>query len=392
MKAMVWQGSGEVRLQKVDDSRIEAPTDAVVRFTTTAICGADLRLIRVEGDTRSSGFRGHLGVGVVEALGGQVRNFAEGDRVVVPSSVACGMCHQCRKGWTAQCDFINHNGFGDSYLSGEGPEESMRMGLADKARVPFASFNLVKLPDGISDSEAILISDVFPTGYAGAEMASIEAANSVAVIGCGPVGLFAVASARLMGAGRILAVDSEPERLVQARRLGAETIDAAIEDPVDVVKELTGGIGVDRAIETSGFKAGEPGRGPNGHDVGGKPAAASLSGDERGLKWIVEMLAKQGVASIIGRMPASAEAFPIGLAYERNLTIRAGAVHHRMVIPHLIDLVLAGRINPLEVVAPTMETRLDRLEEEFRVMTRVTTQPAYLGSRLGGRRVTSSSG
>jgi threonine dehydrogenase-like Zn-dependent dehydrogenase len=264
MKAVVFHGAGDIRLEDVAEPRIEAPTDAIVKLTASAICGTDLHMIRGTFTGMKPGtVLGHEGVGIVEALGDDVRNLEIGDRVLIPSTIACGTCSYCRAGYHAQCDNANPHGkeAGTAFFGGpegSGPFHGLQ---AEKARIPFAHVGLVKLPKEVSDDEAILISDIFPTGYFGAELAEITPGDTVAVFGCGPVGQFAIASAKLKGAGRVLAVDCLPDRLEMAQHQGAEIIDFSAEDPVARIKELTGGIGVDRAIDAVGVDA----MGPHHH-------------------------------------------------------------------------------------------------------------------------------
>src|SRR6266851_176517 len=217
-----------------------------------AICGTDLHMVRGTLPGMKAGtILGHEGVGVVEALGPQARNLSIGDRVIIPSTIACGSCVYCRAGYYAQCDEANPNGMlaGTAFYGGPQPSGPFNGLQAEKARVPFAHVNLVKLPDEVSDDQAILLSDIFPTGYFGADIAEIDGGDTVAVFGCGPVGQFTIASARLMSAGRIFAVDTIPSRLEMARAQGAEVIDFNVDDAVAVIRDLTGGSGADRVID-----------------------------------------------------------------------------------------------------------------------------------------------
>ena len=206
------------------------------RLTASAICGTDLHFVRGSFSGMEKGtILGHEGVGVVEEVGGMVRNFRQGDRVVIGSTIACGTCSYCRAGYFAQCDEANPNGkrAGTAFFGGPGPTGPWNGLQAEKARIPYAHVGMVKIPDNVSDDQAILVSDIFPTGWFGADLAGIEPGHSVAVFGCGPVGQFAIASARLMGAGRIIAVDHHPDRLEMAQRQGAEVVDFDKEDPVE---------------------------------------------------------------------------------------------------------------------------------------------------------------
>ena len=207
---------------------------------------------------------GHEGVGVIEEVGSSVRDFKVGDRVVVPSTICCGHCSYCTSGYQSQCDNANPNGkqAGTAFFGGPKTTGPLNGLQAEFARVPLADPSLVKLPPEMTDDQAILLSDIFPTGYFGADMAEIKSGDTVCVFGCGPVGLFAIVSAKLLGAGRVFAVDTLPDRLAKARELGAETIDFNAEHPVEKMKELTDGIGVLRAIDAVGVDAYRPEGGP----------------------------------------------------------------------------------------------------------------------------------
>src|SRR5690606_37221723 len=258
MKAVVFHDVGDIRLDEVPEPSIQEPTDAIILVTTSAICGSDLHFIRgTVGGMKQGTIIGHEDVGIIEALGEDVRNLQVGDRVVVPSTIACGNCVYCRAGYYAQCDNANPQGKTAGTAFFGGPENSGAFhGLqAEKARIPFAHIGLIKLPPEITDDQAILLSDIFPTGYFGAEMAEISAGDTVAVFGCGPVGQFAIASAKLLGAGRVFAIDQFDDRLRMAQRQGAEIIDFSREDPVETLKRLTSGVGVDRVIDAVGVDA-----------------------------------------------------------------------------------------------------------------------------------------
>jgi threonine dehydrogenase-like Zn-dependent dehydrogenase len=368
MKAVVFHGVGDIRLDKVSDPELQDSTDAIVRLTASAICGTDLHFVRgtfpgVEPGT----ILGHEGVGVVEALGKDVRDFKVGDRVVIPSTIACGYCSYCRAGYHAQCDNANPNGplAGTAFYGGPkqtGPFQGLQ---AERARIPLANVGMVKLPDEVTDDQAILISDIFPTGYFGADIAEIDPGNVVAVFGCGPVGLFAIKSAMHLRASRVIAVDSVPDRLAMARDLGAETVDFNEEDPVAAILGLTGKIGVDRAIDAVGVDAYQPEHGPAKVDratskqyeqeleqIGADPDKHWLPGDapSQVLRWAVTALAKAGTLSIIGVYPPTMMAFPIGLAMNKNLTINSGNCNHRKYIPGLVELVRNGTVDPLKIL------------------------------------------
>jgi len=372
MKAIVFHGVGDIRLDDMPEPQIKEPTDAIVRLTASAICGTDLHMVRgVLGPMKSRTILRHEGVGIVEDVGKDVRNLNVGDRVVIPSTIACGYCVYCRSSYYSQCDVANPNGAraGTAFFGGpesSGPFDGLQ---AEYARIPFAGVGLVKLPEEVSDEQAIMLSDIFPTAYFGAKLAEIKSGDTVAVFGCGPVGIFCVASAKLMGAGRIYAVDTELSRLQMARALGAEVIDFNHEDPVEAILRMTGGIGVDRAIDAVGVdavtahhgpaarKAREnserfnqelkeiaPETHPDGHNwiPGEAPSQALI--------WAVEALAKAGTLAIIGVYPEKARHFPIGQAMNKNLTLQMGNCNHRKYIPDLINKILSGEIDPLQVL------------------------------------------
>jgi threonine dehydrogenase-like Zn-dependent dehydrogenase len=385
MKAVVFHGIGDIRLDEVREPKIREATDAIVRLTASAICGTDLHMIRGTMPGMKPGtILGHEGVGIVEETGKDVRNLRKGDRVVIPSTIACGYCSYCRAGYYAQCDHANPNGpsAGTAFYGGPketGPFDGMQ---AEYVRVPYAHVNLVKLPDSVTDDQAILMSDIFPTGYMGADIAEIVEGDTVAVFGCGPVGQFAIASAMLLGAGRVLAVDRHPSRLEMARAQGAEVINFDEEDPVATIQRLTGKIGVDRAIDAVGVDAERPHSGPAAKKA--KKDAAEFDeevqkvapkqnpdgelwqpGDapSQVLQWAVEALAKAGTLSIIGVYPETAKTFPIGAAMNKNLTIQMGNCHHRKYIPMLLPLVQSGTFDPARIL--TQSTPLGSVLEAY---------------------------
>ena len=372
MKAVVFCGVGDIRIDEIDEPKLNAPTDALVRLTASAICGTDLHRVRGTMTGMKPGtVLGHEGVGVVEQVGPEVRNFKPGDRVVIPSTIGCGYCAYCRQGYYSQCDNANPNGpnAGTAFFGGPAASGPFHGLQAEKARVPFANVGLVKLPDEITDDQAILLSDIFPTGYFAGELAEITEGDTVAVFGCGPVGQFAIASAKLLGASRILAVDTVPSRLQMAQHQGAEVIDFNAEHPVQAVRQLTGGIGVDRIIDAVGVDAESPNEGPAGNKslsqsaemVEELEAIAPETNPRDGnrwpgdapsqvLTWGVEALAKAGTFAIVGVYPPKARNFPIGLAMNKNLTLQMGNCNHRKYIPLLIEKVRLGVVDPLEIL------------------------------------------
>lgn len=373
MKAVVFHGVGDIRLEDVPEPRLKDPTDAIIRLTSSAVCGTDLHFVRGTMPGMKDGtILGHEGVGVVEQLGEGVRNLDPGDRVVVCSTIACGSCSYCRAGYFSQCDRANPNGprAGTAFFGGPKETGAFNGLQAEKARIPFAHVGLVKLPDAVSDEQAILISDIFPTGWFGADLAEVKRGDTVAVFGCGPVGQFAIASARLKDAGRIIAVDRYEDRLAMGRRQSAETVNFEKEHPVEAILKLTDGIGVDRVIDAVGVDAMHAREGPAAKEAAqqkpafererGKVAPEQhphdgnwVPGDapSQALEWAVQAVAKAGTIGVIGVYPPAAHTFPIGQAMNRNLTIKAGNCPHRRYVPMLVELVRIGAIDPVEILS-----------------------------------------
>lgn len=372
MKAVVYRGIGDISLTDVPDPKIQDPTDAIIRITASAICGTDLHMIRGSlGPMKQGIILGHEAVGIVEQVGKEVRNLKEGDRVVIPSTISCGYCSYCRAGYFSQCDNANPNGAraGTAFFGGPQSSGSFDGLQAEKARIPYANVGPVKIPDSVTDDQALMISDIFPTGYFGAELAEITPGDTVAIFGCGPVGLFAIASAKLLGAGRILAVDSVPSRLEMARSQGAEVINFEQEDPVEIVLQLTGGIGVDRVIDAVGVDAERAHSGPakQKSDMMAQQFKDQLKqvapeadlnarswkpGDapSQALIWELGAIDKAGTLAIIGVYPNTVQFFPIGEAMNKNLTLKMGNCNHRRYIPQLLKLVASGVIDPLKIL------------------------------------------
>ncbi|MGK5739420.1 alcohol dehydrogenase catalytic domain-containing protein [Micromonospora sp. URMC 103] len=368
MKAVVFHGVGDIRVDTVSEPRIEQPSDAIVRITTAAICGTDLHFIRGTVPGMQPGkILGHEGVGVVEEVGRDVRNLRPGDRVLVSAVLGCGSCAYCRRGYFAQCDTINPYGSRSGTGSFGSPEvQGPFNGLqAEYARVPAAHTNLFRLPDSVSDAQAIPLSDIYPTGYFAAVIAGVSDGNVVAVWGCGPVGQFAILSAFQQGARRVIAVDGHADRLERARRLGAEIVNFNEADPVEAILDLTLGIGVDCAIDAVGVDAESPKAGPAGdqarqaderhraelreiapqtnqQDGRWKPGDAPSQAQS----WAVESLAKVGTLGVVGVYPATDRFFPIGTTLSRNLTIRTGNGNHPRYIPRLLSMVESGLVDP----------------------------------------------
>jgi threonine dehydrogenase-like Zn-dependent dehydrogenase len=370
VKAVVWHAVGDVRLDDVPEPKVQEPFDAIVRITTSAICGTDLHFARGTMPGMKEGrVLGHEAVGVVEEVGPGVRNFRPGDRVVVPSTVACGSCSYCRAGYYAQCDNANPGGPLAGTVFFGGPEAAGGLdGLqAEYARVPYAHTGLVPLPDSVDDGQAVLLSDIYPTAWFGAKLAEVGRGDTVAILGGGPVGQAAIACARLQGAGRIILVDGLPDRLDLAARQHAETVDFNAEDPVEAIRDLTGGIGADRVIDAVGVDAQRPAHGPAAEQADREqferereqaaPEAAP-KGDtwvpgnapSQAARWAVQAVAKAGTIGTVGVYPPQVETYPFGEAFMKNLTLKSGNCNHRAYVPHLVSLVATGALDPTPLI------------------------------------------
>ncbi|RSV14876.1 glutathione-dependent formaldehyde dehydrogenase [Sphingomonas sp. ABOLF] len=373
MKAVVFHAIGDIRLEDAPEPVIEQPTDAIVRLTMSAICGTDLHFVRGTFSGVAKGqILGHEGVGIVERVGAEVRTIKVGQRVIIPSTVGCGHCQFCERGFFAQCDNANPQGKRAGTVFFGGPEAAGNLkGLqAELARCPWADTNLVPVPDEISNEQAILLSDILPTGWFGADLAEIEPGDHVLVLGCGPVGQMAIASAIVKG-GKVIAVDRLPDRLDMARGQDAEVINFDEVDVPEAVLKLTNGDGARRVIDAVGVDAQHAHAGPDEPGVLGKakelaeqyviePTAKKfgshfVAGDNpsQALDWAVECAAKGGTISIIGVYPPTDKMFPIGMAMNKNLTLRMGNCNHRRYYDVLIDHVRSGRLDPVKILTQT---------------------------------------
>lgn len=372
MKAVVYRGVGNVKLETVPDPSVEQPTDAIIRITATSICGTDLHMVRGTMPGMKNGtVLGHEAVGVVEECGSEVKELQKGDRVVVCSTIACGECVYCKAEEFSSCERANPNGpdAGTAFFGGPMTTGSFNGLQAEFARIPFADTTLVKLPDGVSDEDALLCSDIFPTGYMAAEICDVKEGDMIAVFGCGPVGQMAIASAFLLGASKVFAIDVIPDRLEMASRQGAAIINYDHDDPVKVLKQLTNGYGPDGVIDAVGVDAQHPSDGPAAakgvlnsmsNAVEQKMVApwTVLFGDQwrqgnapsQVLQWCVESVRNSGVISIVGVYPQTAKFFPIGAAMNKSLTIRGANCSHRKYIPKLLEIVDKGSFRPSNIL------------------------------------------
>jgi threonine dehydrogenase-like Zn-dependent dehydrogenase len=366
VKAVCWHGSHDVRVETVSDPRILNPRDAIVKVTATAICGSDLHLYDGFIPTMQKGdILGHEFMGEIVEVGSNVKNLKPGDRVVVPFAISCGHCHFCRRGLSGCCDNSNPNFqateklygqctsglFGYSHMMG-----GYAGGQAEFVRVPYADVGPLKLPAGIEDEKVLFLSDIFPTGWMAAENCAIEPGDTVAIWGCGPVGLFAIQSAKLLGAERVIAIDRFKSRLDIAEQIcGAEVINYEECDVIDELKFLTGGRGPDKCIDAVGMEA-------HSHDFQGvydkvKTSLYLETDRPAALRQAIQACRKGGVVSIPGVYGGLIDKVPMGAAFGKGLTLKMGQTHvHRYMQP-LLDMILDGDIDPSFVV--THRLKLD---------------------------------
>ena len=374
MKALCWHGTRDVRIDNVPDPKILNPRDAIVRITSTAICGSDLHLLDGFIPTMQSGdVLGHEFMGEVIEIGPQVKNLKKGDRVVVPFPIACGGCFFCQKSLTSLCDNSNPNArlaekfygyspagiFGYSHLMG-----GYAGGQAQFARVPFADVGPLKVPDGLSDEQVLFLSDILPTGYMAAENCNIQPGDVVCVFGCGPVGQFAIASAKLLGAERVIAVDRVPERLRLAREKSkAETLNIDEVNVIEALNEMTGGRGPDACIDAVGMEA-------HSETLGGyydKVKAALYLATDRpnALRLAIQTCRKGGTVSVPGVYGGLLDKVPFGAAFNKGLTLKMGQTHvHRYMKP-LLERIGRGEIDPSFII--THRLPLEQAPEGYRI-------------------------
>jgi threonine dehydrogenase-like Zn-dependent dehydrogenase len=364
MKANCWYGKRDVRVENVPDPQILNARDAIVRVTSTAICGSDLHLYNAFIPSLEKGdVLGHEFMGEVVEVGVGVKNLAVGDRVVVPFPIACGACNACSTGLWSLCENSNPNAWMAEKLWGHSPAGLFGYshllggyagGQAEYARVPFADVGPIKVPDGLSDEQVLFLSDIFPTGYMGAEMCGIEGGEVIAVWGAGPVGQLAMASAKLLGAERIIAIDRHPYRLKMAlERAGAtDVIDYEQTDVQEALRELTGGRGPDACIDAVGLEAHAPSA---MYAVDRAKQAVMLETDRPlALREAIRACRNGGVVSVVGVYGGFVDHFPIGSIVNRSLTLRSGQCHvHRYLRP-LLERIERGEIDPSFVVTHRM--------------------------------------
>ena len=373
MKALCWQGKEDVRVENIPDPKILNPRDAIIRITTTAICGSDLHLYDGFIPTLTPGdILGHEFMGEVVEVGPEVKNLKIGDRVVVPFTISCGNCFFCKEQLWSLCDNSNPNAwlaekmygfsasglFGYSHIYG-----GYAGGQAEYVRVPFADVGPIKIESDLQDEQVLFLSDIFPTGYMAAENCNIRPGDTIAVWGCGPVGQFAIRSAFLLGAERVIAIDRFPERLLMAEAGGAEVVNYEDNaDVVEVLKQMTGGMGPDACIDAVGLEA-------HGHTIGAiydKLKVATLQATDRPnvLRQAIQACRKGGFVSIPGVYGGMLDKVPFGAAFAKGLTLKMGQTHMQKYLRPLLERIERKEIDPTFVI--THKAPIDQAPEMYR--------------------------
>ena len=359
MKALTWHGKSDIRCESVPDPKIEQPRDAIIKVTACAICGSDLHIYDgVIPSMKSGDVVGHEAMGEVVEVGPGNKKLKVGDRVVVPFTISCGECFFCQRGYFSGCERSNPNAemaaklwghspaglFGYSHLLGGFPG-----GQAEYLRVPYADVGPIKVPEGLTDEQVLFLSDIFPTGYMGAEFCEIKGGETIVVFGCGPVAQFSIRSAFLLGAERVIAVDTVPERLKLAEAAGALTIDFMKEDVYDRIQELTHGRGADACIDAVGTEAHATASFDSMLD---RVKVATFTGTDRPhvLRQAINNTRNFGIVSIIGVYGGFVDKIPMGSALNRGLTFKMAQTPVQHYLPKLMEWIEQGKIDPSFVI------------------------------------------
>jgi len=374
MRALRWYGTHDVRVETVPDPQIVNPGDAIIKVTSTAICGSDLHMYNGFIPTMEQGdVLGHEFMGEVVEVGRSVVRLKRGDRVVVPFTIACGNCYFCSKNLWSLCDNSNPNSaiaeelygfspsglFGYSHMMG-----GYAGGQAEYVRVPYADVGPLKVPDGLSDEQVLFLSDILPTGYMAAENCAIQTGDVVAVWGCGPVGQFAIKSAYLLGAERVIAIDNVPERLQLAASFGgAQTLNYDDVGVVETLKELTGGRGPDSCIDAVGMEAHGSGIGAMYDKV--KQIARLETDRPTALRQMIQACRKGGIVSVPGVYGGVVDKMPLGAVFNKGLTLKAGQTHVQHYMRPLLERIERGEINTPAII--THRLKLEDAPNAYRV-------------------------
>jgi threonine dehydrogenase-like Zn-dependent dehydrogenase len=364
MRAACWHGREKIDVEKVPDPKILNARDAIVRVTSTAICGSDLHIYDGYIPTMRRGdILGHEFMGEVVEVGAGVRNLRVGDRVVVPFPIACGACTACERQAFSLCENSNPNAAIAEKLMGHSPAGifgySHMMGgyaggQAEYVRVPFADVGPFKIEDDLTDEQVLFLTDILPTGWMGAEMCDISPGDTIAIWGAGPVGQFAVASAYLQGAERVIAIDRFEYRLAYARKAGAETLNYEDVDVLEALREMTGGRGPDAVIDAVGMEGHHAVAAVHAYDRA-KQATRMETERPHALREAIMAVRNGGTVSVVGVYGGMLDKFPMGAVVNRSLTIKSGQCHvHRYLRP-LYDRIRNGDLDPTFVISHRMK-------------------------------------
>jgi threonine dehydrogenase-like Zn-dependent dehydrogenase len=377
VRALTWHGKRDVRVDEVPDPRIEQPTDAVVKVTSTAICGSDLHLYEVLGPFLKPGdILGHEPMGIVEEVGSEVTHIKPGDRVVIPFNISCGSCWMCSRGLFAQCETTQNRetGKGASLFGYTSLYGSVPGGQAEYLRVPQAQFGPIKVPDEGPDEQFLFLSDILPTAWQAVKFAELPEDGTLAVLGLGPVGQFTARIGTYLGASRVIAVDSVPERLEMARRHGIETIDGTDEDDVALrLIDMTEGRGPDGVVDAVGMEAHDSPVGKAAHavvgalpDVLARPMADKMALDRMGaLRTAIKAVRRGGTVSVSGVYGGEVDPMPMMEMFDRGITMRMGQCHVKRWVDDIMPAVLDGS-DPLGTLdMTTHHMPLDRAPEGY---------------------------
>jgi threonine dehydrogenase-like Zn-dependent dehydrogenase len=359
MKAVVWHGKHHVSVDNVPDPKILNPRDAIIKITTTAICGSDLHLYDGVIPTMEAGdIIGHEFMGEVVELGPEVKNLKKGDRVVVPFTIACGSCFFCNRQLWSLCDNSNPNAEIAEQLYGQSPSGLFGYshmlggyagGQAEYARVPYADVGPFKIPEGLEDEQVVFLTDIFPTGYMAADNCNIQTGDTIAIWGAGPVGQFAIKSAFLLGAEQVISIDNVPERLALAQGLGnVKTINFMDENLEAQIKELTGGHGPDACIDAVGLEA--HGTSPGELYDWVKMGLRLTTDRPNVLRQAIMTCRKGGTVSFPGVYGGLLDKVPFGAAFAKGLTFKMGQTHVHKYLSPLLDHIQQGRIDPRFII------------------------------------------
>ena len=359
MKALAWHGKGDIRCDSVPDPKILHDRDAIIKVTACAICGSDLHLYDgVIPSMKSGDIVGHETMGEVVEVGSANKKLKVGDRVVVPFTISCGECFFCERGHFSGCERSNPNKalaeklwghspaglFGYSHLLG-----GYSGGQAEYLRVPYADVGPMKVPDHLTDEQVLFLSDIFPTGYMAADFCNIQPEDTIAIWGCGPVGQMAIRSAFILGAGRVIAIDTVPERLALAKAAGAETLDFREEDIYDRIQQMTKGRGADACIDAVGT---EPDTMASFDSVIDRIKVATFMGTDRPhvLRQAIHCCRNFGTVSIVGVYGGFLDNVPMGSAINRGLTLKMAQTPVQHYLPILLERIEKGEIDPSFVI------------------------------------------